>query len=156
VILGILVLVFTALALGWRARRRRQAQLPAPAAVPTALNAVTLVVDGFYVATTVADQPTERIAVQGLAFRARAGVAVHPEGVVLMIAGRPDVFIPVAAIAGVGRATWTIDRVVGTDGLVFVRWALGDTQVDSYFRVADADALVAALTPLVSSSKEAA
>lgn len=155
VIVGILVLLFAGLALGWRARRRRQAALPALAAPPADLAAPLVVADGFYVATTRADSPTDRIAVRGLGFRARAGVAVHPEGVVLRIAGQPDAFIPRSAIDGVGRATWTIDRVVGRDGLVFVRWALGDLPVDTNLRVNDPDALVAALTTLVP-RKEAA
>lgn len=155
VIVGIVALVFAGLAFGWRARRRRQAALPALAAPPAGLAAPLIVVDGFYVATTRADSPTDRIAVRGLGFRARAGAAVHPEGVVLSIAGQPDAFIPTAAIDGVGRATWTIDRVVGRDGLVFVRWTLGDLLVDTNLRVNDPDALIAALTALVP-RKEAA
>jgi len=156
VIVGILVLVFTGLALGWRARRRRQAALPALATPPAALGASLATDDGFYVATTRAESPTDRIAVRGLGFRARAGVSVHPEGVVLTIAGQPDAFIPTSAIDGVGRATWTIDRVVGTDGLVFVRWTLGDVLVDTNLRVSDPDALVAALTEIAPTKKEAA
>lgn len=155
VIVGILVLVFAGLALGWRARRRRQASLPALATPPAALGAALATDDGFYVATTRADSPTDRIAVRGLGFRARAGIAVHPEGIVLSIAGQPDAFIPATAIEGVGRATWTIDRVVDRDGLVFVRWTLGDVLVDTNLRVSDPDALVAALTTLVP-QKEAA
>jgi hypothetical protein len=156
VIVGILVVVFTGLALGWRARRRRQAGLPALATPPAAVGAPLAVADGFYVATTRAESPTDRIAVRGLAFRARAGVAVHPEGIVLSIAGQPDAFIAASSIDGVGRATWTIDRVVGRDGLVFVRWTLGDVLVDTNLRVPDPDVLVAALTTITPVSKEAA
>jgi len=156
VIVGILVLVFTGLALGWRARRRRQASLPALATPPADLGTALATADGFYVATTRADSPTDRIAVRGLGFRARAGVAVHPHGVVLSIAGQPDAFIPTSAIDGVGRATWTIDRVVGKDGLVFVRWTLGDVLVDTNLRVTDPDALVAALTTIAPARKDAA
>ena len=155
VIAGILVLVFAGLALGWRARRRRQAGLPALATPPVVLGEPLAVADGFYVATTRAESPTDRIAVRGLGFRARAGVAVHPEGVVLSIAGQPDAFIPTTAVTGVGRATWTIDRVVGRDGLVFVRWHLGDALVDTNLRVGDPDTLVTALTT-IAPAKEAA
>lgn len=156
VILGILVVVFTGLALGWRARRRRQAALPALDTPPAELGTALATADGFYVATTRADAPTDRIAVRGLAFRARAGVAVHPEGVVLSIAGQSDAFIPTGAIDGVGRASWTIDRVVGTDGLVFVRWTYGDLLVDTNLRVGDPEALVAALITIAPGEKEAA
>jgi hypothetical protein len=156
VIAAIVLLVFVGLALGWRARQRRQAALPALGTPPATLGSARLVDDGFYVATTRAESPTDRIAVRGLGFRARAGIAVHPEGVVLSIAGQPDAFIPTAAIAGVGRATWTIDRVVGTDGLVFVRWNLGGIEVDTNLRVAEPEALVAALHTIAPASKEAA
>lgn len=156
VILGVVLLVFVGLALGWRARQRRQAALPALDAPPANLAGALVVVDGFYVATTRAEAPTDRIAVRGLGFRARAGVAVHPEGVVLTIAGQPDAFIPAAAIVGIGRATWTIDRVVGTDGLVFIRWTLSDAIVDTNLRVAEPEALVAALQTIAPASKEAA
>lgn len=156
VIVGIVALVFAGLALGWRARRRRQAALPALATPPAGLGSPLATDDGFYVATTHADAPTDRIAVRGLGFRARSGIAVHREGVVLTIAGQPDAFIPTTAIDGVGRATWTIDRVVGRDGLVFVRWTLGDLLVDTNLRVSDPDALVAALTEIAPAKKEAA
>lgn len=154
VIVLIVGLVFTGLALGWRARRRRQAGLPALATPPAELGAPVRVDDGFYVATTTADAPTDRIAVRGLGFRSRAVVTVVPEGLVLALAGQPDAFIPRAAIRGVGRATWTIDRVVGKDGLAFVRWTLGDALVDTYLRSEDPDALVDALQTL--ETKEAA
>jgi hypothetical protein len=156
VIAAVVLLVFVGLALGWRARQRRQSALPALDAPPATLGAAVAVADGFYVATTHAEKPTDRIAVRGLGFRARASVAVHPEGVVLSIAGQPDAFIPTPAIIGVGRATWTIDRVVGTDGLVFVRWNLGGAEVDTNLRVAEPEALVAALQTIAPASKEAA
>ena len=156
VILGIVGLVFVGLAFGWRARQRRQAGLPAPASSPEGLGAPTFTDDVFYVATTRADAPTDRIAVHGLGFRARAVVAVHPEGVVLSIAGQPDAFVPTSAIVGVGRATWTIDRVVGTDGLVFLRWNLGGTEVDTNLRSPDPDALVTALSTIAPAQKDAA
>jgi hypothetical protein len=156
VISGLVLLFFVGLALGWRARQRRQAAMPALERPPADLASALAVDDGFYVATTRADAPTDRIAVRGLGFRARAGVAVHPQGVVLSIAGQPDAFIPTAAIIGVGRASWTIDRVVGTDGLVFIRWNLGDTEVDTNLRVAEPEALVTALQTIAPASEEAA
>jgi hypothetical protein len=156
VIVGIVLLVFVGLALGWRARQLRQVALPALDAPPATLGAALAVADGFYVATTHATRPTDRIAVRGLGFRARAGVAVHPEGVVLSIAGQPDAFIPAAAIIGIGRAAWTIDRVVGADGLVFIRWHFGDAEVDTNLRVAEPEALVAGLQTIAPASKEAA
>jgi len=148
VILGFLVLVFVGLGFGWRVRQRRQAGLPALASPPESLGASAFTDDVFYVATTRSDAPTDRIAVRGLGFRARASVNVVAEGLVLSIAGQPDAFIPKSAVRGVGRATWTIDRVVGRDGLVFVRWMLGDTEVDTNLLSEDPDTLLTVLAPL--------
>lgn len=147
-LVAVVAFVFTLMALGWRARRRRQAALPAPAARPADLGAVRLEEDLLYVATTPAEQPLERIAVAGLGFRARALVTVGDRGVLLDLAGAEPVFIPAADVDGVGLATWTLDRVVDREGLVFLRWRLGDAVLDSYLRSADPDRLVTALHPL--------
>lgn len=155
IIVAFLALVFTLMLLGWRARRRRQADIARPETAPATLGVPTLVLEGWYVATTLADQPLERVAVHGLGFRARATAAVHPEGVVLAVRGQEPILIATDAIRGAGRATWAIDRVVETDGLVLIGWMLGDTPVDSYLRIPDAagtSALVAALQTLVPAS----
>ena len=152
-VLAGLVVVFTMLALGWRARRRRQAALPVPEEAPADLGVIIHEDDVLYVATTTADAPTDRIAIEGLAFRGRAYLTVATRGILLSVAGSRDVFIPVAAITGVGRAAWTIDRAVGKDGLVFVRWNLGERSVDTNLRAEHPDALVSALHQLVPTRK---
>lgn len=151
-IIAFLVVVFSLMLLGWRSRRRRQGGLVRPTPVPAQLGAASLVVDGWYVATTLADQPLERVAVHGLGFRARATASVHPEGLVLAPQGRAPFLIAAADLRGAGRATWAIDRVVEKDGLVLIGWMLGDTAVDSYLRVPDgtaAHALIDSLHSLV-------
>jgi hypothetical protein len=150
--LGILLVVaaiFLLLARAWRAKQRTHAGLGAPESPPADLGEPTFSDDLLYVATTRADAPLDRITIAGLGFRARAVVQTAPEGIVLDLAGRGPVFIPRAAIRGVGRATWTIDRVVDPDGLIFVRWVLGTTEIDSYLRSGDPDRLVTALSALV-------
>jgi hypothetical protein len=154
VVVVILALVFTGMALGWRARRRRQAGIPAPATPPADLGAVALRDDLFYVATTPADAPLERITVHGLGFRSRAAVTVASAGIRLDIAGEPPAFIPAPDLRGAGRATWTIDRAVGGAGLVFVRWRLGDAEVDSYLRPDDPAALVAAIERVIPTDRK--
>lgn len=151
-IVGVVAAALALMLLGWRNRRRRQATVTPPTLAPDGLAAAALAVEGWYVATTLADQPLERIAVHGLGFRARATAEVHPEGLVLAVRGQHPILIAPAALRGAGRATWTIDRVVERDGLVLIGWLLGDTAVDSYLRIpepADAAALVAAVQSLV-------
>ena len=144
-----LALIAVGMILGWRALRRRSRDVTGLAPVPSDPGALVLTEDLLYVATTRAEQPLQRIAVKGLGFRARAVVTVWTGGIRLdLVGGRPG-FIPASAIRGVGRATWTIDRVVSNDGLVFVRWsdgaALDSAALDSYVRSADPAALVAAI-----------
>jgi hypothetical protein len=155
-VVGVLMVV------GWRALRRRQTDVAGLWPVPSDPGAAVLTEDLLYVATTRAEQPLQRIAVGGLGFRARAVLTVTSGGIVLDLAGAQPGFIPVAALQGVGRATWTIDRAISNDGLVFVRWsdanAAGSPAVslDSYFRSADPAALVAAIEPLIQTPREAA
>jgi hypothetical protein len=147
-ILAAVAVIFTLLGLAWRAKQRRQADLGDPAVPPADLGDAIYTEDLQYVATTRAEAPLDRITIAGLGFRARAVITTAPSGIVLDLAGRGPVFIPKTSIRGVGRATWTIDRVVDTDGLVFLRWVLGTTEIDSYLRSADPDRLVSALNPL--------
>lgn len=156
VVLAIVALLAVWFGRGWARQRARRAHLPALSAPPSDLGEVLQTDDGFYVATTAADAPTDRIAVPGLAFRARSIVTVTSTGVVLENAGSAPAFIPRDAIVGTGRATWTLDRAVGRDGLVLLRWRLGDEVVDTYLRPADRDALSAALARISPSTEEAA
>jgi hypothetical protein len=151
-----LLVVGVLMVLGWRALRRRQTDVVGLAPVPSDAGAPQFTEDLLYVATTRAEQPLQRIAVKGLGFRARAVLTVTPAGIRLDLAGDEPGFIPAAVVQGVGRATWTIDRAVSNDGLVFVRWSDGAAALDSYLRSADPTALVAAIEPLINTPREAA
>ena len=156
-IIGAVILtVFALMALGWRARRRRQSGLARPVLAPASLGSASVSVDGLYVATTLADQPLERVAVHGLGFRASAHAAVHPEGLVIDVQGRQSFLIEPASLRGAGRATWAIDRVVERDGLVLIGWMLGDTPVDTYLRVPDPAAAAALLAAVQAMTPEPA
>jgi hypothetical protein len=143
--LGILVLLAALIwlmARSWRARGRRQSDIGLPEIAPESLGPARVETDGFYVATSRAGDPLDRIVVGGLGFRGRAVVSVHPEGVRLEIAGEPAKLIRASSVRDVGRATWTIDRVVEEGGLVLVAWTLGETDVDTYLRILDDPAAV--------------
>ena len=162
---GLLVLLLALMYLGWRARTRRQAGVPQPAAVPADIGRSLGEFEGFYVSTTVADEPLNRIAVRGLGFRSRATVTVAERGIVLSLAGTPDIFLPRSDLRGVTRATVTIDRVVERGGLVLVAWTIvatggirtptaatdptTSTDVDSYLRLERSQELIDAITQIL-------
>lgn len=145
IVIAVILLAFAGMIIGWRARKHRQSGFARPLAVPAETGDELYAADVFYVATTVAGEPLNRIAVGGLGFRARASVIVASTGVILAIAGEPDAFIPATALRRVQRATWTIDRVVETGGLVCITWTLGAADVDSYLRVTEPERV----TPII-------
>ena len=157
-VVAFLVVLLLLMVWGWRGRRRRQAHLPDPITVAE-LPAQSARFDVFYVATTHAGDQLDRIAVGGLGFRARAVVAVASDGVVLAIPGQRPIFIPAFDVTAVAPATWTIDRVVETGGLIRLSWMLRDEHstipVDSYVRAIapeDAPRLMSALHPMLTPS----
>ncbi|MGO4103263.1 hypothetical protein AB4Y63_04875 [Leifsonia sp. YAF41] len=164
IVVVVLLLVLLLMLRSWRRRSRRDAGLfggyEAPAA-STELESST----ALYVATTPRDAPLERLAIRGLAFRARATLTVTDAGVIVAPNGEAPVFIPVSALERVTEATWAIDRAVETGGLLLIGWKLNapetsatasspaaglstapsttapsttvTTSVDSYFRITD-------------------
>lgn len=127
----LLLVAFGFMALGWRNRRRRQVRMDVVPVPPAEIGEELARERLLYIASTLADQPLERVVVGGLGFRAKAELIAARGGIVLSLAGNAPAFIPLTDIRGVGLASWTIDKGVEEDGLVFVRWLLGDTLVDS-------------------------
>lgn len=152
IVLVFLAILLLLMVLGWRARKRRQASIAYPDAPPASLGDSFGVFDALYVASTIANEPLNRIAVRGLGFRSRATITVASAGVVLALRGEDEAFIPVASLREITRATWTIDRVVEEGGLVLVAWTLGSGEaavgVDSYFRLTESDKLLDALNEI--------
>ncbi|HEY9499044.1 MAG TPA: hypothetical protein VIQ78_08480 [Terrimesophilobacter sp.] len=150
IVVAIIVVVLVGMYFGWRARQRRQAGLAAVNPVPADLGEVLLTVRGLYVATTVAGEPLERIAVRGLGYRARAELTVAAAGIALALTGEEPMFIPVADLRRVDRATWAIDEGVETGGLLLVGWTLGSAELDSYLRIdGPADPVIEAIGALL-------
>ncbi len=148
-------LLLVLMVFGWRARKRRQSHLVAPEVAPTDLGRVFATFDAFYVATTMVGEPLNRVAVHGLGFRSRAVVTVSEGGIVLDLRGQDGAFIPLSALRGVTRATWTIDRVVEEGGLVMVSWQLGEQLVDSYLRLDQSQELIDAIEQISPTEGEA-
>lgn len=148
IVFGVALLAL--MALGWRARQRRQSVIAAPETPPAERGDELDAFTGRYVATTLADQPLERVSVHGLGFRSVVTARVYATGVALERSGERDVWIPRDSILGIGRATWTIDRVVEPDGLSVLSWDLGGTAVETALRLDDPssfDAAFDAVTP---------
>ncbi len=137
------------MALGWRGLKRRQADIVAPPIAPEDPGDNLGSFLGKYVATTMANEPLKRVAVHGLGFRGSVVVTASQNGLLLNIAGAPEVWISRAAIRGMRRATWAIDRAVETDGLHVVAWTLGDRDVDTYLRIADPASFDEAVTQII-------
>lgn len=139
--IGILLVVIVVLALaivGWRRRVRRDAPAGGGYPAPETASTATATSEVLYVATTKAGEPLERLALPGLSYRGRGTVEVSADGVQLRVTGEQPVFIPAAALSGIGASTVAIDRVVERDGLVRLGWTTsGGAAADSYFRVVD-------------------
>lgn len=124
---------------GWRNRRVRFRHLEGSLIRTLPSSPPLLSFEGLYVATTIAGHPMDRVPVGPLSFRAKAQFSLHPEGLVVGAQGEAPVVLGSQDGIEAGLATWTIDRVVEPEGLVMIRWTLGDTALDSYLRIVNTD-----------------
>lgn len=152
IVLALLAWALFAVWRGWRARRSKYSHLPS---LSDSGAAARKLFDVLYVATTEAGNPMERVAVSPLAFRGKAQLGVTGDGVIVDVRGEGRALIPSTSIEGAGVATWTIDKAVDPDGLVFLRWQWGELMVESFFRVVDhpRDEVIAELMSVVREDK---
>lgn len=117
--------------IAWRRRMRAQEQLlPAPVSITGDTNGAK----GFYVATTFAGRPLDRVLAHGLAHRGIAFVNSTAQGVAISRTGEKSFFIPTADLIGTSTTSAVIDRAVEKDGLISIRWRLGQQEVETHFR----------------------
>ncbi len=130
------------LLVGWRHRAGRQSGLAALPAVPDDLGPdLVPPVTGMYVSTTSAGSWQDRIVAHGLGRRASGAIRLSDEGVCIERDGEDDIFIPAGDLVAVTTAPGIAGKVIGQpDGILIVRWALGDTLLDSGFRSDNPDA----------------
>ena len=138
------VVMLGSMALSWWARKKRQSGFAPLVAAPVELGELLGEFAGLYLATTPSGEPLNRVAVQGLGFRARTTIEVVTAGLVFI----GDRFIPAASIRDIGTASWTIDRGVAKDGLSVVSWTLGGQELDSYFRLDNPEGFLRAASQL--------
>lgn len=129
-----------AMAWGWKRRGRSQHHLPAPADQTLAQlgeGADHGPVDGVYVDTVLAEQPLERIVAHSLGQRANAAVTLGDGGSWrLEREGPADLTIPGSAVSEITSGPGMAGKFIGGDGLLIIRWRLGDQLLDTGLRLA--------------------
>ncbi|MEO6885353.1 MAG: transporter [Jatrophihabitantaceae bacterium] len=131
-------LLLLAMLWGWRNRIRQQAMLPELPAAPDELGAALLSpLAGVYVGTTFAPSWQERVVHAGLGMQSQATITRYRDGLLIDRVGADALFIATQAIVQARLAPGLAGKVVGTGGLLVVRWHLGQTELDSGFRADD-------------------
>jgi hypothetical protein len=82
-----------------------------------------------------ADKALTRVWAHGLGGRGRAFIAITPEGISVSRQGETGFLIPTASLAGVSRASATIDKAVERDGLLVLLWTLGSDELATHLRI---------------------
>ncbi len=144
VLLSLLVLAIFLLCLygmwrGWQNRKRRQADLPEFPAPPAEPGATVLETTGVYVGTTLGGDWQDRVAVGDVGHRAEAVLRLTERGVLVEREGASPLWIPADRVEGARTARGLAGKVMTADGLLVVRWQLGDRVLDTGFRGDDKD-----------------
>jgi hypothetical protein len=151
-ILLVVPVVWALMYLGWRGRGRRQTDLPAPPAVPDAVEPDLLDdAEATYVSTTTAGDWLDRVVAHGLGVRSAAVVRVSRAGVLVARRGAPDLWIPAARLDDVRLERGMAGKFVDKEGLVVLTWTAGEHRFDTGLRLrhdADRPRLVQAVRTL--------
>ena len=132
--------ILAAMFLAWRARSGRVAGLSLPALLTDPGEPLFRCSRVFYVATTLASQPLERIPLVGLKYRGFADIEASTTGIVVSIAGERPTAIERSLIQSVKPQQLTIDKVVEPGGLIGIEWESKLGPLVSVFRVQNAAA----------------
>lgn len=131
--------------LAWRGRRRRDSAIvvsTTSAAEIASDRRLASFADVPYVSTTPVGSPFERIAIPGLDYKGPADLVVTASGVMISVAGAPEVALPVAQLRGTGTANGRVGKIVERDGLSLLRWVPAaapgpEREFESAFRFTD-------------------
>jgi hypothetical protein len=135
IVIALIAAALSLMFISWQRRRRRDVSL---ATVRDGNNSEVRVLEVgcFYVSTTPRSEPLERLAIPGLAFRARANVGLSRAGVAIEPRGEIDTFIPASQLRGVRAADATIDRSAGRGSLTALDWtAANGVEITSFLRI---------------------
>ena len=92
-------------------------------------------IECFYVATVFADAPLNRVWAYGLGGRGKCQVLIDGGGIKIFRQGERDLSIPQRQLVGLTSASATIDKAVEKDGLLVIRWSLGETELGTHLRI---------------------
>lgn len=151
IVIGLIALAIAGMIISWRKRvaRDRRFSVLLPGTSTSSHNQAPAEFSGLYVATTLANDPLQRVALPGLAFRADSHLLISSEGVSIAPRGEKETFIPAAQIVQIHRTQVTIDKAVEKDGLTAVSWTAYDNELSesveftSYFRMSIPEVRVA-------------
>ncbi|MFC7374359.1 hypothetical protein ACFQS2_11740 [Brachybacterium sp. GCM10030267] len=137
---ALFALILLGMARGWRRRGRSQQHLPVPSGAPLAELGEEVELGPFeavYVDTVLARQPLERVVAHGLGQRSAAQVSVSETGTWhIARRGVPAVTIPAASVDEVTAGPGMAGKFIGGDGILILRWRLGDQLLDTGLRLA--------------------
>lgn len=145
--LGIFALFVLFAFLSWRRRIAAQEKIVLK---PQEIEASDAGLKCFYVATTFAGRPLDRVIAHGLAHRGHASLSVTTAGVEVSRTGEVGFLIPSADLLLVSKGAAVIDRVVEKEGLVVLRWRLGSSVLETHFRFVDVQIRTSTLEALKS------
>jgi hypothetical protein len=143
--------------LSWRKRVKRDSRFSVllPSAKVHEHSEAPAEFSGFYVSTTPALEPLQRLNLPGLSFRADASLLVSSSGLSIAPRGEQSTFIPAEQIIQIHRTQVTIDKAVEKDGLTAISWLAYDTsqneevEITSFFRFAIPEVRLACESALV-------
>lgn len=143
--LAIIGLVFWGMRRGWKGRQSRQIDIPAPAESGPVDANYPVRASGQFIGSARGGDWLDRIAVHDLGVRSRGWANVGEAGVWFDRIGARSVFIPARTMRDVRIDRGIAGIVRERDAFVVVTWQLGDTQIDTGFRVDEQEDQVALL-----------
>ena len=134
IVVAVITIILVVMTGAWRRRLNS-----APDATPLSQRAELLgtlheVVDTFYVATTAADSPLERIPLAGLAYRGHCRLGFHDSGISITVRGEESTAILATQITAVVPQQVTIGKAVERNGLLGIHWIDKGIEYSSVFR----------------------